>query len=134
MNLRNRQFGQIMWILLGTLFLGGGVATGVFSAGKSIDSIRKEVKALRLEEGRQDHIYALLDRWKAIAEPAGKDFGDYGQEVLDLVARQDASKQDFDAVLARQRDELQQSEDLLLPLRDELRAALDKEEWDHLFQ
>ena len=134
MNLRNRQLGQIMWIILGMLFLGGGAATGVFSTGKSIDSIRKDVKALRLEGARQEHVHALLDRWKEIAEPAGEDFNEYGQLLLDLITRQDASEQDFSAVLARQRGELQQSEDLLLPLRDELRAALEKEEWDRLFQ
>jgi hypothetical protein len=134
MNLRTRQLGQIMWIILGTLFLGGGAATGVFSAGKSIDSIRKDVKALRLEGARQEQVYALLNRWEAIAGPAGEDFNEYGQVLLDLITRQDASKQDFNAVLERQREELKQSEDLLLPLRDELRSALDKEEWDGLFR
>lgn len=101
MKLRNRQLGQIMWIILGALFLGGGAATGLFTVGKSIDSIRKEVQELKLEGGKQDHVYALLDRWKAIAEPTEKDFSEYGQVVLDLVMRQDTSEQDFDALMAR---------------------------------
>jgi hypothetical protein len=64
--LRQRQRGQLMLIILGTLFLGSGVATGVFVSGKSIKSIRKEVSALQLEAERQAQVYRVLEQWEAM--------------------------------------------------------------------
>lgn len=134
MSLRGRQHGQIMLIILGTLFLGAGAATGVFTSGKSIDSIRKEVGRMHLEVARRERVYELLDRWEEIAEPAHRGFDEYGQALLDLVARHDATAADFQAVLKRQRDELKQSEGQLLPLRGALRETLNEDEWKRLFQ
>jgi len=134
MRSRGRQRGQIMLIILGTLFLGAGAATGVFSTGKSIESIRKEVGRMRLDEARQERVYDLLDRWEGIAEPAHSGFDEYGQALLDLVARQDATAADFQAVLERQRDELKRSEGQLLPVREALRETLDEDQWRQLFQ
>jgi len=131
---RGRQRGQIMLIILGTLFLGAGAATGVFSSGKSIESIRKEVGRMHLEAARQERVYDLLDRWEEIAEPAQRGFEEYGQALLDLVARQDATAADFQAVLGRQRDELKRSEGQLLPVREALRETLSEDEWRRLFQ
>lgn len=134
MSSRGRQRGQIMLIILGTLFLGAGAATGVFSSGKSIESIRKEVGRMELGAARQDRVFELLDQWEEIAEPAHHGFDDYGQTLLNLVARQDATEADFQAVLKRQRDELRGSEGQLLPVREALRETLDEDEWRRLFQ
>ena len=134
MSPRGRQRGQIMLIILGTLFLGAGAATGVFTSGKSIGSIRKEVGRMHLEAARQERVYDLLDRWEEIAEPAQRGFEEYGQALLDLVARQDATAADFQAVLGRQRDELKRSEGQLLPVREALRETLSEDEWRRLFQ
>jgi len=123
-----------MLIILGTLFLGSGVATGVFTSGKSIKSLRKEVKSLQIEDPRQDQVLAILDRWEAIARPAGEEYGRYGTALMELMRRQNASQADFGEVLERQRGELQGTESKLLPLRDELRALLDENEWNQLFR
>jgi hypothetical protein len=134
MSVRSRQRGQIMLIILGTLFLGAGAATGVFTSGKSIESIRKEVGRMQLGATRRDRVFGLLDQWEAIAEPAHRGFDEYGKALLDLVTRQDATAADFQSVLKRQRDELKQSEGQLLPVREALRGTLDEDEWRRLFQ
>ena len=134
MTLRSRQRGQLMLIILGTLFLGSGVATGVFTSGKTIKSMRKEVKSLQIEDPRREQVLATLDRWEAIAQPAGEGYGRYGESLLELIRRQDSSQAEFEEVLDRQRGELRSAEDRLLPLRDELRALLDEKEWNQLFR
>lgn len=123
-----------MLIVLGTLFLGSGVATGVFTSGKSIKSLRKEVRSLQIEDSRRQQVLETFDRWEAIARPAGEDFGRYGKALIELMRRQDSSQADFEEVLQRQRDELQSTESELLPLRDEMRALLDEKEWNQLFR
>ena len=123
-----------MLIVLGTLFLGGGATSGVFVSGKTIDSMRREVKALRLETHRQEVVYALLDRWQAIADPASDDMAGYAQALMDLVRQHDATRGDFQEVLERQRVAFGEAERELLPLRDELRATLSRDEWQRLFQ
>ena len=122
-----------MLIILGTLFFGSGIATGVFTSGKSIRSLRKEVKSLQIEDTRQQQVLAALDRWEVIASPAGEEYGRYGIELLKLMRRQQSSPSDFEEILERQRRELQNTEDQLLPLRDELRALLEEKEWNRLF-
>jgi hypothetical protein len=126
--LRQRQRGQLMLIILGTLFLGSGVATGVFVSGKSIKSIRKEVSALQLEAERQAQVYRVLEQWEAIAEPATDELRGYARELMDLISGHDQQ------LMLRQREEFREAEDRLLPLREELRATLDKDEWDQLFR
>jgi ribosomal protein L16 Arg81 hydroxylase len=134
MKSRRRQRGQVMLIILGALFLGAGAGTGIFASGKSIESLRKEVGKMQLDEPRREHVHELLDQWEAIAEPAHQEFDEYGQTLLGLVAQRDASREEFQSVLGRQREELELTEAQLLPLREALRAALDEEEWKRLFQ
>ena len=134
MKLRKRQRGQLMLIILGTLFLGSGVATGVFVSGKSIKSIRKEVAALQLEADRQDRVYRVLEQWEAIADPATDELRRYARDLMDLISRHESTKAEFQQVMLRQREEFREAEDLLLPLREELRATLDRDEWEQLFR
>ncbi len=134
MKLRQRQRGQLMLIILGTLFLGSGVATGVFVSGKSIKSIRKEVSALQLEAERQAQVYRVLEQWEAIAEPATDELRGYARELMDLISGHESTRAEFQQLMLRQREEFREAEDRLLPLREELRATLDKDEWDQLFR
>lgn len=134
MNLHKRQSGQLMLIVLGTLFLGGGTATGVFVSGKTIDSIRRDVKAIRLDTHRQEEVIALLDHWVAIADSASDALPEYASALMDLVRRQDATRVDFQRVLERQRVAFREAEGELLPLRDQLRTTLSRDEWNRLFQ
>jgi hypothetical protein len=129
-----RQRGQVLLIVLGSLLFGAGTATGIFTTGKSLESIRKDVKSLRLDASRQDRVYAVLDRWEAISGPAVEDFDAYGESLLNLMRQQTATREDFDLLLEGQREKLQSAEEQVLPLRDELRAAVTQDEWNQLFR
>jgi hypothetical protein len=134
MKQRARQRGQIMLIILGTLFVGAGAATGIFTSGKSIQSIRKEIKGLGLDAVRKEQAYGLVDRWEAIADPELQGYQAYAQRLRELMQEQDASRTDFSAVLDRQRAQLEAAEGQLLPLREELRSLLSEDEWNGLFR
>jgi hypothetical protein len=129
-----RQRGQIMLIFLGTLFLGSGVVTGVFTSGKSIKSIRQEARAMHLESDRRERVLTILDAWEEMAEPAGQSYVKFGKELVDLVRKQSTTQAEFQTLLDQERAELQHNQDMLLPLRDELRATLSEDEWNRLLK
>lgn len=129
-----RQRGQIMLIFLGTLFLGSGVVTGVFTSGKSIKSMRQEARAMHLESDRRERVLMILDAWEEIAEPAGKSYVKFGKELVDLVRKHSTTPAEFQTLLDQERADLQDNQDRLLPLRDELRATLSEDEWNRLLK
>lgn len=134
MKQRRQQRGQIMLIILGSLFLGSGAATGTFATGQSTQSLRKAVGQLALPTARRDEVLGLFDRWEAVSGEAVGDFEDYGQALLKLLREQTASPAEFHELMERQRVSARDAEDRLLPLRDEFRAALTRSEWDRLFR
>ena len=134
MKQHRHQRGQIMLIILGSLFLGGGAVTGAFATGRSVKSLRMEVRQLDIGASRRDEVLRLVDRWEAISGPAVRDFEDYGQALLALLRERQASPAEFRDLMERQRQSTRRAEDRLLPLRDELRAALTRSEWDRLFR
>ena len=134
MRLRGHQRGQIMLIILGSLIFGGGAAIGTFASGKSVESLRKDVQKMQLEETRRTEVLGVFDRWEAISQPALEDFEDYGQALLELMGQQQASPDQFRELMNRQRDSARHAEDQLLPLREQLGATLTRSEWDRLFR
>ena len=134
MRLRGHQRGQIMLIILGSLIFGGGAAIGTFASGKSVESLRKDVQKMQLDETRRTEVLGVFDRWEAISQPALEDFEDYGQALLELMGQQQASPDQFRELMDRQRDSAKHAEDQLLPLRDQLGATLTRSEWDQLFR
>jgi uncharacterized protein YneF (UPF0154 family) len=111
MNHLNRQHGQVLMIIFASLFLGGGIATGVFSSGKSIKSLQKTARSMT-QRSLKSHTRALLD----------------------LIGNQGSTQAQFDELLLRHRAALLEAENELLPLRDELRSTLDQQEWARLFR
>jgi hypothetical protein len=53
---------------------------------------------------------------------------------MDLISGHESTRAEFQQLMLRQREEFREAEDRLLPLREELRATLDKDEWDQLFR
>jgi hypothetical protein len=134
MNHLNRQHGQVLMIIFASLFLGGGIATGVISSGKSIKSLQKTVRSMALEESRRDAVLAILDRWQGIAEPPQRSLKTHTRAFLDLIGNQGSTQAQFDELLLQHRAALLEAEKELLPLRDELRSTLDQQEWARLFR
>lgn len=134
MNHRGHQRGQVMLIILGSMLLGGGAVTGAFTVGKSIEALKKDTRHLEIGATRRAEVLDLLDRWDAISEPAVKAFEDYGHALVKLLRQQQAAPEQFHALMEGQRDSARNAEDRLLPLRDELRATLSRDEWDQLFR
>jgi hypothetical protein len=134
MNTIRRQRGQVLVIIVGTLFLGGaGLATGVISSGDSLKARKKSIKVLNLDDARQDQALDVLKRWKKTAKPVWKMHLKKGDEILDLLEDQYTTEVELRELFAEQADNTADANVQVEGLRDELRAILSQNEWDRVF-
>jgi glyoxylase-like metal-dependent hydrolase (beta-lactamase superfamily II) len=134
MNTIRRQRGQVLVIIVGTLFLGGtGLATGVLSSGDTLKDMTKNIKALNLADARQDQALDVLKRWKKTLKPVWKAHSKKGDEILDLLEDQYTTEVELRELFAEQADNTADANVQVEGIRDELRAILNKDEWDGVF-
>lgn len=128
-----RQHGQVLIIIFGAIFLGGGLAAGVLSSGTALKAMKKEIKALELDENREEQALDILDRWKKAAKPVMKTHSKRSDEIIKLLEEQHTSGAALKGLFSKQTSEMQDAEDQILMIRDELRTVLSKDEWGRLF-
>jgi hypothetical protein len=128
-----RQQGQVLIIIFGAILLGGGLAAGALSSGTALKAMKKEIKALELDENREEQALDILDRWKKAVKPVMKTHSKRSDEVIKLLDEQHTSSAALTGLLSRQTIEMQDAEDQVLMIRDELRTVLRKDEWQRLF-
>jgi hypothetical protein len=134
MNTIRNQRGQVLVIIIGTLFLGGaGLATGVLSSGETLKAMKKDIKALNLDDAREDQALDVLKRWNKAAKPVWKAHSKKSDEILDLLKDQHTTDVVLRELFAEQADNTANANVQVAGIRDELRAILSKSEWDSVF-
>ena len=134
MNTIRKQRGQVLIIIVGTLFLGGaGLATGALSSGDTLKAMNKDIKALNLDDAREDQALDVLKRWKKAAKPVWKAHSKKGDEILDLLEDQHTMEVELRELFAEQADNTADANVQVAGIREELRAILKKDEWDRVF-
>jgi hypothetical protein len=134
MNIVRRQRGQVLVILVGTLFLGGaGLAAGVMSSGSTLKQLKKDIKALELTDAREDQALDVLKRWNKAVKPVAKEHRKHAKELLKMMKEQLTTADALAAEFAAQNNNTLDAGVQVAALRDELRAILSKSEWDRVF-
>lgn len=128
-----RQRGQVLILLLGGLFLGGGIAAGLLTTGQPLKDIEKRAKALPLDEVREQRVLELMDAWKDVSKPAWKTRGEPADEIVRLVGERSATREQFLAEFDRLRAAMDAAHEQVLPIREQLRDTLSRDEWNALF-
>ncbi len=128
-----RQRGQVLILLLGGLFFGGGIAAGLLSTGQPLKDIEKRAKAMPLDETRSEQVLDLVDTWKEISKPTWKTRGEPADEIVRLVGERGATREQFLAEFDRLRSAMDAAQDQVLPIREQLRDTLSRDEWNRLF-
>lgn len=132
---RQRQRGQTLIIIFFGMLLFGGSALvgGVFATGKSVKELRTEIGHIVQDRQRREQADAVLKHWDdAIAGYVGLR-RQYGKDMTALLARHDASQQDFDQLFASIEPVNEVALRTLLDQRSALRQALTAEEWRQVF-
>lgn len=134
MNTFRKQRGQVLVILVGALFLGGaGLAAGVMASGDSLKKMEKSIKALHLDDEREDRALDVIKRWKKAAKPVHKAHSKTRDVLMDLLGDQHASAEALAEVFSQQADRTNSAEVQVAAFREELRGILSKSEWDRVF-
>ena len=134
MNAIRKQRGQVLVILVGALFLGGaGLAAGVMASGDSLKKMEKSIKSLQLDDVREDRALDVLKRWKKAAKPVHKAHSKTRDVLMDLLGDQYTSAEALAEVFSEQADHTNSAEVQVAAFREELRAILNKSEWDRVF-
>jgi len=123
--------GQVLIILLGALFLGGGAASVlVFVQGQSPRAIREAVKKVVSDDKRRDAALTILEDWEKGNKEQEKELKEERAELVKIMERHDAKREEADLVAAKLDQSMQAMARSFLDMRFGVRNQLTKEEWD----
>lgn len=131
---RSSSRGQVLIILIGVLFLGGGgLMAGLFAYGASIKELKSRVKHVVVDEARARAAMEQLAAYEKQMDRVQKHASGAQKEVLALFKRQDARSEEFAAAFARVDAATAGVDVEFLAVRHELKTHLRPEEWAKIF-
>lgn len=127
--------GQVLIILVGSLFFMGGssVAVGELLTGKSTSKIDKAIEKHVKDEARCRQAKEVVKGWEKTAEEGLKDTNERQAKLLKLMVDRDAKRAQLDAEIAQIDAEFDASVKQVLAERTSLRTILTAEEWSAVF-
>ena len=134
MRFLKNQGGQVLVILLTTVFLGGSTAAvGVLTTGQTSKEITKKVKKLDMDKDREKQALKLVKRWKKDGKAFWKADQKNLKKVFKLMKKYETTPEDLDRFLARQDRNIDKNDAILLDSRFALKEVLTEEEWNAVF-
>ena len=96
------QGGQVLIILLGVMFLGGGAASVVaFVQGQSPKEMKEVVKKVVSDDKRRDTVLMVIEDWEKRKEEQDKEFKKGQEHLVKIMKRHDAKREEADQVGAK---------------------------------
>ena len=129
--------GQVLIILVTSLFLGGGLGSasraGYLATGMTMNEIKPRIEKNVLDPVRRKALAKLLDEWTKIADDYLDRIGDRRKEFLDLIKDHGASPGGFD----KQMEEIDAQNDAadkrVIDIRFSMRELMSRAEWEAVF-
>ena len=133
-----RQQGQVLIILVTSLFLAGGAGTaskaGWIAMGMTVDTLDERIEKAVFDPQRRDRIIELTDAWKEEADAFFKTHAGRKKELLDLIGRHDATLEEFKKLAANFDEQLRTIDRVVLDTRSALRELMSRSEWEAVFE
>ncbi len=101
MTLLRKQRGQALILLAAWLYFGGGASTALVFYDRSASDIKKIVKRVVADPGRQNAVLTNIDRWESVQEIHDKNVAVDRKELLKILRRKDAQRSDVEAIVGR---------------------------------
>lgn len=131
---RSAQKGQVLVILLGTMFLGGSVATiQTMATGKSIDTLQSDVKRVVKDPGRAKGVLKILEQWKAEGTAFWKAQESHQEAIRALFERHDATREEFETLRTSIGSVDAQYTEKFMNIRASIHENMTREEWQAVF-
>jgi uncharacterized membrane protein YgaE (UPF0421/DUF939 family) len=125
------QGGQVLIILLGVMFLGGGAASVIaFVQGQSPKEMKEAVKKVVSDDKRRDAVLTVIEAWEKGKKEQDKEFKKGQEQLVQIMKRHDAKREEADRVAAKLDESIRDLDRSFLEMRFRAKDQLTKEEWD----
>jgi ParB-like chromosome segregation protein Spo0J len=125
------QGGQVLIILLGALFLGGGAASVlVFVQGQSPKAIKEAVKKAVSDDKRRDSALTIIEDWEKGKQEQEEEFRRERAQLMKIMKRHDAKREEADLVAAKLDASILAMDRSFLDMRFDVKDQLTKAEWE----
>jgi len=123
-----KQKGQILIILLATMF-GGGTALSTYITGSSAKQVKKTFKEVIEDETRRNEIAAIVDDWNKINKKTIKGIRKEQKSLLKVVSNYGATKETALSALAQLNKSIDSQDKEFLDLRLTIKKKMTEDEW-----
>jgi|GEM_PF-2109529 len=125
------QRGQILIILVGVLFLGGGAASVLtFVQGQSPKEMKEVVKKVVSDDKRRDAVLTVIEDWEKGKKEQEKEFKKGQEQLVEIMKRHDAKREEADRIAAKLDESIRDMDRSFLEMRFRAKEQVTKEEWE----
>jgi hypothetical protein len=124
-----RERGQILILLAGWLFFGGGASSALVVYDRSASEMKKVIKRVIPDAGRRDVILSDLSRWKSGQKKQDKEASSDRKELFKTLRRKDAERSDAEPIMAKLDETFLKMDRNFLDLRFRVKEQVSSAEW-----
>ncbi|HXH94334.1 MAG TPA: hypothetical protein VNN25_22345 [Thermoanaerobaculia bacterium] len=124
-----RQRGQILILLAGWLFFGGGASSALVVYDRPAKEMKKVIKRVITDADRRDVILSDLSRWKSGQKKLDKEASSDRKELLKTLRRKDAERSEAEPIMAKLDETFLKMDRNFLDLRFRVKEQVSSAEW-----
>ena len=125
----SRQRGQILILLAGWLFFGGGASSALVVYDRPAKEMKKVIKRVITDADRRDVILSDLSRWKSGQKKLDKEASSDRKELLKTLRRKDAERSEAEPIMAKLDETFVKMDRNFLDLRFRVKEQVTSAEW-----
>lgn len=136
-----KQQGQVLIILVTTLFLAGTVGgggsgnwNGRFATGMTLDTIRERIDEAVLDPDRKVALADLLDQWGAEGDAYLERIQERRLKLLDVLKEHDTNPDELGKFMVEIDEKNDAADSRILDIRFALGEEMSRNEWEAVFK
>jgi len=128
------QSGQILIILLASLFFGGSaILVGTLGTGHSLEELKSRITHVVKDADRERALKGVLDGWEKAGKEYEKATAGSQKSIVGLAHRHDATRAEFQAVYREIDARDARNIDRFVAIRESIKKQMTREEWQAVF-
>jgi hypothetical protein len=124
-----RERGQLLILLAGWLFFGGGASSALIVYDRPASEMKKVIKRVIPDADRRDAILSDLSRWKSGQKKQDKEASSDRKELFKTLRRKDAERSDAEPIMAKLDETFLKMDRNFLDLRFRVKEQVSSAEW-----
>jgi hypothetical protein len=124
-----RQRGQILILLAGWLFFGGGASSALVVYDRPASEMKKTIKRVITDVDRRDAILSALSQWKSAQKKQDKKVKADRKDLFKILGRQSSQRSEVEPIMARLDDRFVGMDQNFLDFRFRVKEQVSSAEW-----